>query len=428
MRRNTASFIRNTFAAFAFVGSFFQGLEALAGELSVRDFGAVGDGKTVETAAIQKALDTAASSGGGEVVIPAGHYLTGSLELKSHTTLRLDAGAVVLGSKKAEDYPIVQARWEGIETNCHRALISAEHAEDISVIGAGVIEGNAEVGRLRNPRGPTVVEFMDCGNVRIEGVTLKSSHIWTLHPAYCHDVRVSNVTFETTDANSDGIDPDSCREVVIDGCTFSTGDDNIAIKSGKGQEGVRIGRPCEDILITNCTFIKGYTSIAFGSELSGGIRNVRISHCTFKRGLAALQLKSRAGRGGYLENVEADHLTVGPEPLLELESNYSFNADPQGVPGVDGITRFSNVRISDVTMDSTNLFRIMGTVEKPVDGLRISHVTGTCKKGSVIENARDMVLSDVRLEGVSGPAYFTNNVEGSGFDGAAPLESRNGKR
>jgi len=155
---------------------------------------------------------------------------------------------------------------------------------------------------------------------------------------------------------------------------------------------------------------------------------VRISHCTFKRGLAALQLKSRAGRGGYLENVEADHLTVGPEPLLELESNYSFNADPQGVPGVDGITRFSNVRISDVTVDSTNLFRIKGTVEKPVDGLRISHVTGTCKKGSVIENARDMVLSDVRLEGVSGPEYFTNNVEGSGFDGAAPLESRNRKR
>jgi len=428
MRRNTASFIRNTFAGFAFVGFLLQGLEAQAGELSVRDFGAVGDGKAVETAAIQKALDTAASSGGGEVFIPAGHYLTGSLNLKSHTTLRLDAGAVVLGSKKAEDYPIVQARWEGIETNCHRALISAEHAEDIAITGAGVIEGNVEVGRLRNPRGPTVVEFMDCGNVRIEGVTLKSSHIWTLHPAYCHDVRVSNVTFETTGANSDGIDPDSCRGVVIDGCTFSTGDDNIAIKSGKGQEGVRIGRPCEDILIANCTFIKGYTSIAFGSELSGGIRNVRISHCTFKRGLAALQLKSRAGRGGYLENVEADHLTVGPEPLLELESNYSYNADPQGVPGVDGITRFSNVRISDVTVNSTNLFRIMGTVEKPVDGLRISHVTGTCKKGSVIENARDMVLSDVRLDGVLGPAYFTNNVEGSGFDGAAPLESRSGKR
>lgn len=388
---------------------------------SVRDFGAVGDGKALDTVAFQKALDMAAKAGGGIVRVPEGNYVTGSLVLKSHTTLHLDSGANLLGSANAEDYPLIRARWEGIETNCHRALISADHAKDIFITGSGSIEGNPAVGRLRNPRGPTVIETIECDNVRVEGVTLKSSRMWTLHPAYCHDVRISGVTFNTSGANSDGIDPDSCRRVLIDGCTFTTGDDNIAIKSGKGQEGARIGRPCEDIIITNCTFIKGYTSIAFGSELSGGIRRVRISHCTFKNGRAALQLKSRAGRAGYLQDITADHLAVGPEPLLELDSNYSYNPDPQGVPGVEGITQFSNIRIWDVKIASTNLLCIIGPSEKPADGIQISRVTGTCQRGSVIQNARNISLTGIDLEGIDGPAYFTNNVTGTGLEAAAPL-------
>jgi polygalacturonase len=390
--------------------------------VSVRDFGAVGDGKTPDTAAIRKAMDTVASQGGGEVLIPAGRYVSGSLVMKSHTTLHLDAGATLLGSSKRDDYPIVTARWEGRETNCHRALISAERAEDIAITGAGVIEGNPAVGLLRNPRGPAVIEMVGCGKLRVEGVTLKSFRMWTLHPAYCHDVRIAGVTFDTAGANSDGIDPDSCQRVVIDGCTFTTGDDNIAIKSGKGQEGVRVGRPCEDILITNCTFIKGYVSIALGSELSGGIRRVRISHCTFKHGLAALQLKSRSGRAGYVEDVTADHLVVGPEPLLEINNNYRFNPDPQGVPGAEGLTLFKNIRISDVQIASTNLMTIDGTAEKPVDGLQISRVTGTCQRGSVLQNVRNVALTDIRLEGITGPHYFTNNVGGTGLAGAAALE------
>ncbi len=394
---------------------------AFAAGISIRDFGAVGDGKTLDTAAIQKALNTVASDGGGEVLIPAGRYVSGSLVLKSHTTLHLEAGAVLQGSANPDNYPIVQARWEGIETNCHQALISADHAEDIAITGAGIIEGNPAVGRLRNPRGVPVIELTECENVRVEGVTLKSTRMWTLHPTYCDDVRVSGVTFDTAGANSDGIDPDSCRRVVIDDCTFSTGDDNIAIKSGKGQEGVRIGRPSEDILITNCTFIKGYTSIAFGSELSGGIRRVHISHCTFRQGRAALQLKSRSGRAGYLEDITADHLVVGSEPMLEIIGNYSFNPDPQGVPGVKGLTQFSRIRITDVSIHSKNLLHIDGPVGKPVNGVVISHVTGTCETGSVIQNIRNVDLSDVHLDGIAGPPYFTNNVTGTGLAGAVPL-------
>ena len=403
------------------VGFALSGAVASAAGISVREFGAVGDGCTLDTAAIQKALDAAGDRGGAEVLVPAGRYLSGSLVLKSHTTLQMAAGAVLLGSSDPNDYPIVRSRWEGVETDCHRALISAEHAEDIAIAGSGVIEGSPAVGRLRNPRGPTVLETIDCDNVRVAGVTLKSTRMWTLHPTYCRDVRISGVTFETSGPNSDGIDPDSCQRVFIEGCTFSTDDDNIAIKSGKGQEGVRIGRPSEDITIANCTFLKGYTSIAFGSELSGGIRRVHISHCTFKQGRAALQFKARPGRGGYVRDITAEHLVVGPEPLLEITGNYGFNPDPQGVPGDAGITQFSDIRITDVTIASTKLLTVLGPAEKPVNGLNISRVSGTCRQGSAIQNARNVILDDIHLDGVSGPPYFTENVEGTGLGGAVPL-------
>ena len=388
---------------------------------SVRDFGAIGDGKTIDTAAIQKALDTVAEKGGGVVRIPAGRYVTGSVVMRSYTTLHLAADAILMGSSNKAHYPIVIARWEGRETNCHRALIWAENATDIAITGSGTIEGNATVGRLRDPRGPAVAEMVECNKVRVEGVTLKSTRMWTLHPTYCRDVRISGVTFETQSANSDGIDIDSCQNVLIEGCTFSTGDDNIAIKSGKGQEGVAVGRPSQDITITNCTFIKGYVNIAFGSELSGGIRRVHISHCTFKQGLAALQLKSRDGRAGYLEDITAEHLVVGPTPLLEITTRYRFNPDPQGVPGVDGLTQFRNIRISDVKLDSKRLLSIEGTEEKPVDGVEISRVKGRAKEPSVIQHATGVILNDIVIEGVLGPQYLTNNVVGAGLDGAVPL-------
>jgi polygalacturonase len=162
-----------------------------------------------------------------------------------------------------------------------------------------------------------------------------------------------------------------------------------------------------------------------GSELSGGIRRVHITNCTFKQGRAALQLKSREGRAGYLEDITAEHLVVGPEPLLELTTNYRYNPDPQGVPGTAGLTQFRNIRISDVQINSTkNLLSIEGTVAKPVDGIQISRVTGRCNEGSVIQNAANVVLTDIHLDGILGPQYFTNNVVGTGLEGAVPLRDR----
>ncbi|HUB66083.1 MAG TPA: glycoside hydrolase family 28 protein, partial [Candidatus Methylacidiphilales bacterium] len=388
-------------------------------QFNVRDFGATGDGKTNNTSFLQKALDACAAAGGGEVVVPAGNYLTGSLVLHSHVTLNIEQNAVLQGSGDTADYPLGTARWEGIESPAYRALISADHAEDIAIIGAGTIAGDQQIGHLRHPRAPTLIEPVECKNVRVDGLTLTGSRIWTLHPTYCQNVVISNVTFNTTEANSDNIDPDSCRGVKIDHCTFSCGDDDIAIKSGKGMEGAKIARPCEDIEITNCTFLKGYSSIAFGSELSGGIQKVHIAHCVFKKGRAALYLKSRPGRGGYATDITAEDLETA-EPLLEIQTTYTSNPDKQGIPGDNGITSFARIQISNVKSTSGRLVTVDATEKKPIDGLTLSDVTGSCADGFILKNIKNIELKNINLTGLHGPLLYTLNVQGDGLNGSVP--------
>jgi len=387
---------------------------------NVRDSGALGDGATNDTAALQKAIDTATTGGGGVVFFPPGTYLTGSIELKSHVTLVLAPGAVLHGAADAADYPIVNARWEGLEHPCHQALIFANNAEDIAITGSGSIIGEGKVGVLRNPRGPTLIEPTSCNNVRISGVKLSNTGVWTLHPTFCENVTVSNVTFDSHGGNSDGIDPDSCEHMTIDHCTFSAGDDDIAIKSGKGQEGVKVGKPSDDISVTNCTFTKGHAGVALGSELSGGISNIKISNCTFGGDVEAICAKSRPGRAGYVRNVQADHLVVSV-PLLTILTNYHANPDSQGVPGDAGLTTFSGFAISGVQAKSASLVRVEATPQRPIDGLTLSDIHGWCPAGFVIRNAKNVALSNIKLDGLTGPPLHTENVQGTGLDGAVPF-------
>jgi len=391
--------------------------------LNVRDFGAAGDGVTKDTAALQKALDAAATAGGGEVDFPAGTYLTGSIELKSHVTINLAPGAIIHGGTDPADYPLVNARWEGLDHQCHQALIFANNAEDIAITGSGSIFGAGEVGRLRNPRGPTLFEPVSCKNIRVSGVTVGNTGVWTLHPTYCEGISLSNVTITSVGGNSDGFDPDSCQDVTVDHCSFSAGDDDISIKSGKGQEGVKIGKPSTNITVTNSTFIKGHGGVAMGSELSGGIAHVKISNCTFQGVVEAIVFKSRPGRGGYVRDVEADHLIVKGAPLLVILTTYHANPDAQGVPGNDGLTDFSGVTISDVQANSKSLVRVEATPEKPLDGLTLTNITGACTQGFLIRNAKNVALKNIKLDGVTGPALVTENVQGSGLDGAVPYAS-----
>jgi polygalacturonase len=385
-------------------------------QFNVQDYGATGDGITKNTVAIQKALDACATAGGGDVKVPAGKYLTGSLEMKSHVHLNLAAGAVLVGSSDVADYTLGTARWEGQEKPAYLALIRADHAEDIAITGSGTIQGDAKVGTLRNPRGPALIEPVECKTVVLDGLTLHGNRMWTVHPTYCQNIKLTNLTIQTTGANSDGIDPDSCQDVTIDHCSFETGDDNIAIKSGKGQEGVRVGRPSQNITITNCTFLKGAAAVALGSELSGGISDVQIRHCTFKKGWMALELKSREGRAGYIRNVIADDLDVGPEPLLGIETSYKYNPDPQGVEGPAGLTKFENITISNVRINGKAMVKVEATPNIPVDGLTLSNITGTCTEPWVIKNAKNVVLRDIHVSGFAGDFLSLENATGTGLD------------
>jgi polygalacturonase len=393
---------------------------------NVRAFGATGNGKTKDTVAIQKALDACAAAGGGEVVVPAGQYLTGSLDVKSNTTLRLEKGATLVGSPDLDDYPIVKARWEGRLVDAHRALISATKASHIAIVGPGKIAGDPALGNRQMPRRPCVIEPIDCTDVRLEGITVTQKRMWTIHPTFCDNVVVTNVTIRSIGGNSDGVDVDSCKHVRIEGCDIESGDDCIAIKSGRGMEGYRLARPTEDVLISNCTFSDNiFACIGIGSETSGGIRNVRIEDCKFKYAKTyAIYIKSRPGRGAFIEDISAHNLDVNTAPggFLRINLLNSGIQDPEPVPGDEGIPTAKNYRFSDVRVNCSTLVdaRSISPV-KPLNGLIIANVTGTCTNGISLANITGIELRDIKVTGFADPLLKTNNVTGSGLEGAGVL-------
>jgi hypothetical protein len=204
---------------------------------SIHDFGASGGGQTKDTVAFQKALDACAAAGGGTVVVPKGVYVIGSVVIGAKTTLRLASGANILGSPDIADYPLVRARFEGEFVQAHRALISAENADGISITGAGSIFGPPlTVSRLREPRGPVLIELTGCTNVVLEGFSTQYQQLWSIHLLYCQNVTARSLTIRTINTNGDGIDVDSSRDVMIERCSIDTGDDAISLKSGRGME------------------------------------------------------------------------------------------------------------------------------------------------------------------------------------------------
>ena len=326
--------------------------------LNVRDLGAVGDGKTKDTLALQQAIDRCAVLGGGEAVVPAGDYATGALELRSHVVLRIEDGASLLGSGDMNDYPVTQVRWEGRWIKGYSALISASDSEDLGITGPGkIVASETIVGRVDRKTGmrlPALLEFTNCRRVSVENCVTSQTGMWSIHPVYSENVTFKNVVVKS---GADGIDVDSCKHVVIDGCTFETGDDCISLKSGRGEEGYTINRPTEDVRIAHCTFTdRNFACVGIGSETSAGIRNVVVEHCKCAGARSyAIYIKSRPGRGAYVENVSLNDLDVSgaKQGFLRLNNLNSGKQDEFPVPGDEGIPKFadfhfSNIRVTDV--------------------------------------------------------------------------------
>jgi polygalacturonase len=397
--------------------------------LNIKDYGATGDGKTKDTVAIQQTIERCSVFGGGEVVVPAGDYLSGALALRSGVVLRVEEGATLNGSPDLSDYPLAQVRWEGHWIKGYSAFISTTDAENIGIAGPGKIIGSpAVVGRLERPSGlrlPALLEFVNCKNVRVENCYTQNFGMWSIHPVYSDNVTFKKVVVKS---GADGIDVDSCQHVTIDGCDFDTTDDCISLKSGRGIEGYTISRPTDDVHISNCSFVdKVWACIGIGSETSGGIRNVYADHCKcLGAGTFAIYIKSRPGRGAFIENIYMSDLEVSgaKNGFLRFNILNSGIADtPNLVPGDGGIPairnfEFRNIRVNDVP----ELVHGMDIhPHKPLDGFVLENVTGTCQKGISLANIRNAHLSAIKVTGFDGPLLKTSNVTGTGLTGATPI-------
>lgn len=401
--------------------------------LSVRDFQAKGDGSTNDTAAFQTALDRCAALGGGEVLVPAGDYLIGAIQLRSRTTLRLSEGAVLRGVGDMDAYPVTQVRWEGKWIPGHIALVYAVDAHDVSVIGPGKILGNESLGGRPRPgsplRHPALMEFLRCDGVHLEGFSTQYRLMWSVHPTSCQNVTIKGLTIRSTGGNGDGIDIDSCKHVTISGCNIATGDDCISLKSGRGSEAFAMLETTEDVHISDCTFADSiFACIGIGSETSGGIRDVWVKNCKFTGAKTyAFYIKSRPGRGAFIENIYADGLEVSNcgQGFLRLNMANSGIQDQEPVPGMEGIPTARNWRFSNVVVDDVP--KLVQATEldprKPLDGLWLTNISGTCKEGIFLANVRHAVLKNIHVTGYSGPLLSTYDVTGTGLAGAAALEA-----
>jgi len=412
----------------------------------ITTYGARADGTTICTAAIRAAIEACNIAGGGHVVVPAGTFLTGAIHLLSDVDLHLDKGATLAFSHDPADYlPVVYTRWQGIEMMNYSPLIYAVDQKNIGVTGEGTLDGQADNSNWWPWKGkpefgwksgtpnqsaddtlsqqladdgvpvserlfgaghylrPNFIQPYRCRNVVISGVTILRSPMWEIHPVLSHNVTVHGVTVNSHGPNNDGCDPESCRDVLIEGCTFDTGDDCIAIKAGKNADGRRVNVPSEDILIRNCTFADGHGGVTIGSEMTGGVRNVFAEDLQMSSPNLdiALRLKTNSLRGGFIEDIHMRNTTVGQvaQQAFMIDFFYEVGDDWQRY---GFLPRVSHVHLSNVTVGSAKQpFCLVGY---PTD--HIENITLTdCVFEKVLIDPRvefvdDLVLRNVLVNGV----------------------------
>jgi polygalacturonase len=393
--------------------------------MDVRKCGALADGKSKDTVAFQKAMDDCAAKSGGEVIVPAGNYLVGSIELKSNTTLLLEEGANITGSPDLADYPIIKSRWEGVWVDAHRGLIFADHADHIAITGAGHIIGSSKLGGREMPRRPVVIETIHCDHVLLDGFSTQQARMWTIHPICCENVVATHLTIRSKTGNGDGIDIDSCRHVQVENCDIDTGDDCVALKSGRGLEAYNEALPTEDVHISRCTLGDSiFANIGIGSETSGGIHHVRIDHCTFTHAKTfSIYIKSHLGRGASIDDISASDLVVQSATggFLRINLLTSGRTDSDPVPGLAGVPSAKNYRFTNIKLaDCGSLVDASSTsAAKPLDGLTIENVTGSCRKGIILANMINVSVAGIEVTPSKGPLVSIWHVTGTGLTNAA---------
>jgi polygalacturonase len=411
---------------------------------NARSYGAKGDGTSLDTAPIQKALAACAKAGGGTVRLPAGNYLSGPLKIKDNTTLLLEAGATLRASPDHKLFMKEPGDWlQARSGGDFIPLLSGQDLTNVTITGAGAIDGNgavwweeAEKARRKVsgytlPR-PNLVVLQRCRNLKVTGITLQNSPKFHLVPTECEEVLVDGITIlaPAGAANTDGIDPSNCRNVTITRCTIDCGDDNVAIKSGKQPAGREFG--CENITITDCTFKHGH-GMSIGSETVGGVRNVLVKHCTFQDTDNGLRIKSRRGRGGRVEQVTyTDCALSNCHPAISIMCYYqnsthdAFPREDQAQPMTPTTPAFRHITIRNVTGNATGAVGlIVGLPESPIEDITLENVSLRGKQGLILANTKGAKLNRVQLSVEEGKPVELFNAGVQGLDNGAKAEDKN---
>jgi polygalacturonase len=432
---------------------------------NVLKYDAVADGITLNTKSINKAITDCNKKGGGVVLVPAGMWLTGPIEMKSKVNLHIAKNAILLFTTDFDQYPLVEGIYEGRRSARNQSPIFGNNLENIAITGKGIVDGNGDVWRMvgRNvlteyewkkkvasgglvssdektwfPSAktklafeqkrtsviqpgqtlkdfedikdflrPNLVVFNNCKKVLLEGVTFQNSPAWCLHPVLCEDLTVRNIFAKNPDyaQNGDGIDVESCTNVLIEGSTFDVGDDGICIKSGKDEEGRKRGKPTENVVIRNNTVYKGHGGFVIGSEMSGGARNIFVYDCFFIGTDNGLRFKTARGRGGVVENIYIKNIRmkdiVRDAILFDM---YYFMKPPAKnekieIPPVNEATpQFQNFYISNIVCDGAErgIF-IRGLPEMSIKHIFLNDIILQTNKGAEIIEASDIHLDNVHL-------------------------------
>ncbi|RMF00680.1 MAG: glycoside hydrolase family 28 protein [Bacteroidetes bacterium] len=413
----------------------------------ITDYGAQSGGNFDNVNAIREAIIACSLAGGGRVVIPAGEWFcAGPVHLRSRVNLHLAEGAILRFSDQAEDYlPLVKVRWEGTVAWNYSPLIYAYQQTDIALTGKGEIDGNAQVWSVewrkkqkpdktvlrqmgndqipddqrvfgngfldRDGDGqddgfgdgkqhwlrPSLVEFYECDNVLIEGLTLRNSPFWTVHPVFCKSVTIRGLNVYGACLNDDGIDPDSCEDVLIENCYVETRDDAISIKAGRDQDAWERD-PCRNVIIRNCRLNSGVNAFCVGSEMSGGVENVFVEDCHILGGKHGLNFKCNLDRGGQVQHIYLRHITMD----TVREAMFIFRMDYHGYQGNNYPTRFNNFYATNISckMVLEKPFKIVGVENEPIQRVYLGHIQiGQAGEDSELAHVQNVLAEEVIIGG-----------------------------
>lgn len=418
----------------------------------IRDYGAIGDSVTLNTNAFESAITACADAGGGKVLIPKGIWFTGPIHLKSNVNLHIEQGAEVRFSNNPDDYlPVVFTRLEGIECYNYSPLIYAIDCNNIAITGKGVFNGQGEpwwpwkkkqkkavqelydsqfngipvnsriYGTQEAALRPPMIQLLNCKNVLLEDFTSKNSPFWTIHLVYCDFVVVRNIVLLNPEnaPNTDGLNLDSSTNVYIQGLFADVGDDAICIKSGMNEDGWRVGRPSENIVVENCHVKKGHGGIVFGSDMSGGIRNVFVRNCEYDGTLMGIRMKSMRGRGGTIEKVWIQDIKMNNIGWHAIILNMFYGAS-SATSRSDTPPQFRDIHIKNVTCQGArDAITLRGLPEKNIENITLENITITADNGLVASDAHAIELNNVNITPHQGAVmslqdcrHFT--IQGSG--------------